>query len=64
MEFLVIGMKGSRYSQSPILVRVWDPESRIVVQLLILFVSLDHPSPLRDASGPNAHGLADVGLPT
>jgi len=32
VEFLVIGMGGSHYSQSPVLVKFWNQEGRIVAQ--------------------------------
>lgn len=33
MGFLVIEMEGSRYSRNLLLVRDWDPEGCIVVQI-------------------------------
>lgn len=61
MEFLVIGTKGSHYSQNPILVRVWDPGVASSYGFDVARL-LGHPGPLR--AWPGAHGLADIGLPT
>jgi len=65
MEYLVIGMKGSRYSRSPILGRVWDPESHCCAALIFLAFWII-PADRQFSSGPIILMviIVDPGLPT
>ena len=65
MEFLVIGMNDSRYSQSSTLVRVWDPIVMRFCSWLPVGTSQHTTNRYLRPQGPTyVAGVAGFGLPT